>query len=109
MTFDDYVASLDWEVTTEQYNLMEATWNAITSALSEQKCALTRSDDVANMQNNATKLAAIRAQEDLPDLKILRDHNDGYLYVWEKVRTQWKMKARFRTWTDVVNSLLEKS
>lgn len=108
-TFDDYIAALDFTVTSNQYDLMEATWVAAKSALNESKCALTRSDDAASMQNNATKLVAIRAQEDLPDLKILRDHNDGYLYVWEKVRTQWKMKARFRTWTDIVNSLLEKS
>jgi len=78
------------------------------SALKEQNSALTRSDDVASMQNNVAKSTVIRAQEGLPDLKILRDHSDGYLYVWEKVRTQWKMKARFRTWTDFVNSLLEK-
>lgn len=80
----------------------------------EQNCAqdanenaLTRSDDAASMQNKAANSTAIRAQEGLPDLKILRDHNDGYLYVWEKVRTQWKMKARYRTWTDVLNSLME--
>lgn len=106
-TFDDFIILLDYVVTSDQYDLMEAAWNAAICAQDANKNAPTRSDDVASMQNNATKLAAIRAQEDLPDLKILRDHNDGYLYVWEKVRTQWKMKARYRTWTDVLNSLME--
>ena len=107
-TFDDYIASLDYVVTSDQYDLMEATWNAAISALNEQNCALTRSDDATSMQNKTANLAEFRAQEELPDLKILRDHNDGYLYVWENVSTQWKMKARYRTWTDALNSLMEK-
>lgn len=108
-TFDDYIASLNYAVTGGQYNLMEAAWNAAKRALSEQNNALTRSDNATNMQNKAANLADIRAQEDLPDLKIIRDVSDGYLYVWEKVRTQWKMKSRYRSWTDVVISLLDKN
>lgn len=106
-TFDDFVASLDWIVTSSQYTLMEQAWNAAVSALNNKNNAQKRSELADCMQYNKQFSIIVRAKEDTPDLKIIRDQ-DGYLYVWEKVRTQWKMSARYHSWTDLVNSLLDK-
>lgn len=106
-TFDDYIASVDWTVTSSQYTLMELAWNAAVSALNNKNSAQKRSELADCMQYNKQFSTTVRAKEDTPDLKIIRDQ-DGYLYVWEKVRTQWKMSARYHSWTDLVNSLLDK-
>lgn len=102
-TFDDYISSFDYEMDYDTYNILEQGWNAAVRALNAQNSALTRSNDELNMQHKVEILTT--SERKLLNVKIEFDERDSMFYVREKIKTQWKLIARFGSMTSALDFL----